>query len=155
MTEDLVYAGFWVRFCAVFVDWVIILAMTLPLLFAVYGTGYLIESEPLVKGPTDLFLSLVFPAVFIIAFWVFKQATPGKMMMSTYIVDSRSGGRPSTSQFVGRYAAYLVSLIPLGLGFLWAVFGERKQAWHDKLAGTVVVRKKAPGPVRVSFEESS
>jgi uncharacterized RDD family membrane protein YckC len=31
-------------------------------------------------------------------------------------------------------------MLPLGLGFLWIAFDKRKQAWHDKLAGTVVIR---------------
>ena len=45
---------------------------------------------------------------------------------------------------VGRYLAYFVSTIPLALGLIWVAFDKRKQEWHDKLAGTVVIRTKKP-----------
>jgi len=35
-----------------------------------------------------------------------------------------------------------VSMIPLFLGMIWVAFDARKQGWHDKLAGTVVVRNR-------------
>jgi len=39
-----------------------------------------------------------------------------------------------------RYIGYFVSVIPFGLGFIWIAFDSKKQGFHDKLAGTVVVR---------------
>jgi uncharacterized RDD family membrane protein YckC len=63
------------------------------------------------------------------------------MILSLEIVDAKTGGKPSTGQFIGRYFAYFVSTVPLCIGFLWVAFDRRKQSWHDKLAGTVVVRK--------------
>jgi uncharacterized RDD family membrane protein YckC len=41
---------------------------------------------------------------------------------------------------IGRFFAYFVSIFPACLGFLWIAFDRRKQGWHDKIAGTVVVR---------------
>lgn len=52
------------------------------------------------------------------------------------IVDVKTGNAASTGQLIGRYLAYYVSLLPFGLGFIWVAFDERKQGWHDKLAGT-------------------
>jgi uncharacterized RDD family membrane protein YckC len=49
---------------------------------------------------------------------------------------------------IARYAGYLVSIIPLFLGFIWIAFDARKQGWHDKIADTVVV--KLPPPVEVN-----
>lgn len=63
------------------------------------------------------------------------------MAVSAKIVDAATGQAPTTAQFVGRYFAYFVSLLPLGLGYLWVAFDGKKQGWHDKLAGTVVVRE--------------
>jgi len=54
-------------------------------------------------------------------------------------VDAQTGATPSAKQLVGRYFAYLVSTLPLCLGLLWIAVDKRKQGWHDKLAGTVVV----------------
>jgi uncharacterized RDD family membrane protein YckC len=64
------------------------------------------------------------------------------MAISATIVDANTGKRPTTGQFIGRYLAYYVSMIPLFLGFFWIGIDARKQGWHDKLAGTVVVRPR-------------
>ena len=40
-----------------------------------------------------------------------------------------------------RLLCYLVSALPFYLGFLWAAFDRRKQGWHDKIAGTVVIQE--------------
>jgi len=58
---------------------------------------------------------------------------------------------PSLGQAIGRYLAYFVSALVLGLGFIWIAFDTRKQGWHDKLAGTVVVRARKQATERVSF----
>ena len=88
----------------------------------------------------------------MLAFWIYKGATPGKMVVSARIVDATDRGGPMTKgQAVLRYAGYFVSLLPLGLGYLWVAFDRRKQGWHDKIAGTVVVRGRRGGrapPVR-------
>ena len=75
----------------------------------------------------------------VILFWVYKSATPGKMMTGLRIIDARTGAKPTTTQFVLRYIGYYVSMIPLFLGILWVALDPKKQGWHDKIAGTVVV----------------
>jgi len=99
----------------------------------------------------DFFLSWILPAVAVILFWVAKQATPGKMAVSAKIVDAKTGNAASTGQLIGRYLAYYLSLVPFCLGFIWVAFDKRKQGWHDKLAGTVVVQKKNRNPKPVTF----
>jgi uncharacterized RDD family membrane protein YckC len=79
------------------------------------------------------------PAIAVIVFWKTRSATPGKMAISAKIVDAKTGGKPSTGQLVARYFAYLVSMLPLMLGFIWIGIDRRKQGFHDKIAGTVVV----------------
>jgi len=41
---------------------------------------------------------------------------------------------------VVRALGLLLSIVPLGLGFLWIAWDERRQGWHDKVAGTMVYR---------------
>jgi len=89
----------------------------------------------------------------IVAFWIYRSATPGKMAMNLIIVDAKTGGRPSTPQFVGRYFGYFVSVLPLMLGIIWVGFDKRQQGWHDKMAGTVVIRNRAKEKVRFEQEE--
>ncbi len=63
--------------------------------------------------------------------------------MAAEIVDAATGGKPSSRQLVLRYVGYYVSTVPLFLGLIWVGLDSRKQGWHDKLAGTVVVSKAA------------
>lgn len=145
------YAGFWARVGAALIDTVLVLMLTLPFLSMIYGSDYW-ASERLFQGPADILISWVLPAVAAIAFWVTRGATPGKMVISAQVVDARSGNKPTTGQAIGRYLAYYVSTIPLGLGLLWVGIDPRKQGWHDKLAGTVVIRRKGGMTQPVNFE---
>ena len=139
------YVGFWIRVVATLIDTVLLIAITAPLLIGLYGPAYF-RSDAIVQGPMDIVISWFLPAVLVIWFWRAKQATPGKMVFSARIVDATTGAPPSVRQSVGRYLGYLVSTIPFGLGLLWVAFDKRKQGWHDKLAGTVVVRARRANP---------
>jgi uncharacterized RDD family membrane protein YckC len=142
---ELEYVGFWPRLGATIIDSILVIVICYPLLTLIYGKQYW-SSTALVQGPADLLLNWVLPAIAVVVFWVYRQATPGKMAIKARIVDARTGGRPSTAQLVGRYFAYYLSAIPLMLGFLWIAFDARKQGWHDKLANTVVVRPRRNAP---------
>jgi len=131
-------AGFWIRFLATFIDSTLLSFIIYPVLISVYGISY-VSSPTLIKGPVDFIVSWILPVVAVIAFWRWRQATPGKMLIRARIVDARTLERPTTGQLIGRYFAYLLSMLPLCLGFLWIAFDPMKQAWHDKLAGTLVV----------------
>ncbi len=134
------YVGFWKRFVAFLIDSFILLVVTVPLLIAVYGTEYASRTQDRVlAGLWDFLIQLVLPATAVILFWRYRGATPGKMAISAKIVDARTGAAPSTGSLVVRYFAYLVSMLPLMLGFVWIGIDRRKQGFHDKIAGTVVV----------------
>ncbi|WP_126455215.1 RDD family protein [Sulfuriflexus mobilis] len=144
------YAGFWIRTGAAIIDTILVFFIIAPILTAIYGVDYWLD-ESFFKGTWDVLLNYLLPMVAVIVFWVYKSATPGKMATQLTIVDARTGGKPSTGQFIGRYLAYYVSIIPLMLGIIWVGIDKRKQGWHDKLAGTVVIRRTSPEPVK--FEE--
>lgn len=150
-TSDLEYAGFWVRTWAAIIDTFIIMLVVLPLLMWFYGTAYW-DGEGLVQGTADVLVSWVLPAVAVLAFWIARQATPGKMAIGASIVDARTGGKPEAWQMIVRYLGYYVSMMPFFLGILWVAFDSRKQGWHDKMAGTVVVRRKGGNSTAVKFE---
>ena len=151
---ELEYAGFWARVWAAAIDSVLVAVVVFPLLTWVYGGDYWLDPR-LVKGPLDFMLSWVLPALAVVLFWTYRQATPGKMAIAARIVDATTGRPPGTRQLVVRYLGYFVSTIPFGLGLLWVAFDPRKQGWHDKLAGTVVVRPRNRGPAPVSFQGSA
>jgi uncharacterized RDD family membrane protein YckC len=135
------YAGFWIRTGAAIIDTILTLIIILPILTAIYGEEYWrLASESMVIGFWDILFYYILPIIAVILFWVFKSATPGKMATRLRIVDAKTGDKPSTRQFIGRYLAYYVSIIPLCLGIIWIGIDKRKQGWHDKLAGTVVIK---------------
>ena len=151
--EELEYVGFWPRLGASLIDTALSIMIIYPILYALYGKEYF-ASEHLIAGTGDFIMTHVFPAIAVIVFWVYKSATPGKMAIKAKIVDAKTGLPPSKGQLIGRYFAYYVSTIPLCLGFLWIAWDPRKQGWHDKLAGTVVVRPKSERTKKVVFETS-
>jgi uncharacterized RDD family membrane protein YckC len=151
-TTELEYVGFWPRVWASIIDTIMIMVVTSPLAAIVYGRGYFsYDYGAAIRGPEDFFISFVLPAVAVILFWSAKHATPGKMAIGAKIVDARTGGSPSLSQHIIRYLGYFVSILPACLGLVWVAFDSRKQGWHDKLAGTVVVRPRHRGPEPVRF----
>lgn len=135
------FGGFWMRFAASIIDsiWVMILIFALG--FMIYGSAYL-ESTDFVMGGADAFISYVLPFLITMVFWVYKAATPGKMVMGLKIVDAKTLEKASNGKLILRYVGYYVSLIGLGLGYLWVAWDKKKQGWHDKIAGTVVIKAK-------------
>ena len=110
--------------------------------FALDAMLVFVAAGPLVAA-TGLVGAVVFfviaPAIVAIFCWHRYGATPGKIAFSAKIVDANSGARPSLGRLTARYAAYLVSATPLFIGFAWIAIDRRKQAWHDKIAGTRVI----------------
>ena len=137
---ELVYVGFWSRVWAALIDGALFGVIVYPIMYSVYGKDYFATKAP-VHSPLDFLLTWVMPTIATIVFWAYRQATPGKMAIGARIVDAVTGEKPTTRQLVGRFFAYFVSTLGLLLGYVWVAFDPRKQGWHDKLAGTVVVRR--------------
>ncbi|HAF2129657.1 TPA: RDD family protein [Salmonella enterica] len=152
--EQLEYAGFWLRTGACLVDSLFFSLILLPVTIMFYGTDYF-WSDSFFRGPLDVIINGIVPAILTVILWYFFQATPGKMALRLRILDAESGHPASTGQYIGRYFGYFVSIIPVGLGLLWVAFDCRKQGWHDKLAGTVVVRELRMTPVKFRGRPSS
>jgi uncharacterized RDD family membrane protein YckC len=148
--DGLEYAGFWIRLAATVVDTILLFVITAPLLLWIYGANYWTDLR-FIHGPAEFLISYVAPAVATVLFWLRWQATPGKMLLSLRVVDAGTGNTLSVGQAATRYVCYILSALPLCLGFIWVAFDRRKQGWHDKIAQTVVVRAKDRGPERVQF----
>jgi uncharacterized RDD family membrane protein YckC len=72
-------------------------------------------------------------------FWVRSGQTVGLLTWKLRLV-STNGANITWSQALQRFATASISLICLGLGFLWILFDRDKLAWHDRFSGTLVVR---------------
>jgi uncharacterized RDD family membrane protein YckC len=160
VSAPLPYAGFWIRFAAHLID-NLILGIPLgivfvALIFMFARTGVIMRMNPPVD-PSEaaarfapMFLMIFFPAVFLslIVAWLYyaglessaRQATFGKSVMSLRVTNAE-GRRLSFGHATGRYFAKIVSgLIPFGIGYIMAGFTAKKQALHDLIAGTLVMR---------------
>ena len=133
------YVGLGDRLIAFVMDWLIFMVVVVPVLIAIYGRDYLVRSEDGFAGFWDFALQAMVPALAVILFWRKYGATPGKLAIYAKIVDARTGMPASTGRLIARYFGYLVSSLPLFLGFAWIAIDRRKQGWHDKIAGTMVV----------------
>lgn len=155
------YAGFWRRFGAVIID-LIILGIVSALIFSlVRGSSYPspeIESlilQALQRGdlqtamnistkasyttPLDVFVNYLLPFLAAVILWIKFLGTPGKLLLGCKIVDATTGNALSVKQATIRYFAYIVSILPFFLGFIWIAFSKRKQAFHDMIAHSVIV----------------
>ena len=147
------YVGFWARFLAMLIDSVWLTLILIPIVFLLFGQDFMSAAMMTSENSAEMaattgasaaggmLVQLLLPALLVVAFWVYKSATPGKMVVSAEIVDEKSLGKPSTGQLIVRYIGYYISSFIFGLGFLWIAFDKRKQGWHDKIAGTLVVRR--------------
>lgn len=141
--SEYVYAGFWLRLGASAADTAIMLAVMYPLLYIIYGDAYFnIYDTRFFKGIWDVIISVALPFVAVIWFWLEHKATPGKMMLKITVVDERTGKKLTLGQSVIRYLGYIVSAIPFFVGYIWIGFDSKKQGWHDKMAGSVVIKKQ-------------
>jgi uncharacterized RDD family membrane protein YckC len=113
-------AGFWIRMVALLID-LILVGVALNLL------------HPIVRG------TLIVLAIYGAIMWKMKGTTIGGIVCDLKVV--RVDGRPlDWWTAIVRALGCFLSLVVAGLGFIWIAFDREHQAWHDKIAGTIVVR---------------
>ena len=126
------YASFLVRFAAIIIDGIVVSIIS----SALSRVGSNNMSTSLVGSMPGLLVG----ATYYILLWTYWNGqTLGKKAMSIKVV--RTDGKPVDLQTsLLRYIGYIVSGIFFCLGFIWVLFDERKQGWHDKIAHTLVVK---------------
>lgn len=159
MNSHIPYVGFWRRVFAMSIDWFILSTIAVFL----FITGVAALNLSWIQGglpwPEDIFESV---STFMVLYWLalvcmncfyftyfhgVAGQTPGKMLFRIRVV--RLDGVPMTPGIAFlRWAGYHLSSIFL-LGFLWVAVDPRKQGWHDKIAGTVVIGERRESPQMV------
>ena len=129
-TPDVRFAGFGERFVAYVID-------TVFLTFVLVVLGLFVTRGTL----TALVALMSVGVIYTIGFWMLVGATPGKLLMNLEVVRT-DGGEIGIMTGVLRYIGYTISSIPVGLGFLWIIWDGKKQALHDKIASTVVIKRR-------------
>jgi uncharacterized RDD family membrane protein YckC len=138
--DTLPRAGFWIRTGALLLDLILVGVVVMFLgsllhnffqLFPGYANG-----RHHSDGPQGLLLGL---AVYGALMWKSKGTTIGGIICGLKVV--RTDGRPiDWPTAVVRALSCFLSLMVVGLGFFWVVIDDVKLSWHDKIAGTAVVR---------------
>jgi|WetSurMetagenome_2_1015567.scaffolds.fasta_scaffold10496_7 uncharacterized RDD family membrane protein YckC len=128
ISTTITYAGFWKRFAAYLIDYLIIAAVSSILLIATYGAA---------------------AVVMVFAGWLYyalmesskSQGTVGKIALGIKVTNM-SGGRISFANATGRYFAKIIAVLILLIGYIMIAFTEKKQGLHDIIAGTLVINKE-------------
>jgi uncharacterized RDD family membrane protein YckC len=120
-------AGFWVRMGALLLD-VVLVGFAMSLLHP-FGDFH-----------------IVVLAIYGAVMWKLRGTTVGGIVFDLHVV--RMDGRPlDWETAIVRALGCFLSLAVVFLGFIWIAFDDNHQAWHDKIAGTVVVRAKRGTPL--------
>jgi uncharacterized RDD family membrane protein YckC len=133
-SEPTNYAGFWIRFGAAFIDGLITGAAGVIILFA---TGGSFENQNPLNNLINIIIGWLYAAAMESSD---RQATLGKMAVGIKVTDM-NGERISFGKATGRHFAKIISAIILLIGYIMAAFDSKKQALHDKMAGTLVLNK--------------
>ncbi|EIQ01711.1 putative membrane protein [Opitutaceae bacterium TAV1] len=142
---DVRYAGFWIRFVALFIDGICLLPATIVLVF-VFGMVFPFLAGP--ESPGAIILSqMAINAVSVVIaicyelFFIRKfDATPGKLAVGIRLLRA-DGSKLSVGRIIGRYFAKMVSGIILCIGYILAAFDSEKRALHDHMCDTRVTYK--------------
>jgi uncharacterized RDD family membrane protein YckC/cytoskeletal protein CcmA (bactofilin family) len=113
-------AGFWIRMVALLIDMILV--------------GSIVS---VIAGSDHLILAML--AAYGAVLWKMKGATIGGIIFGIKVVRLDSQPVDWVTAIVRALGCFL-SLFAIGIGFFWIAFDREKQAWHDKIAGTVVVR---------------
>lgn len=142
--KEFSYASFWNRLWATIIDiFVIFVIAIVPLFFIwiimTFFAIYLFDVSYL--GILKYFNYIAYISI-TLYLWHKKQTTIGKKCFDLKIVDAKTYGKPTFKQYIIRLVGYVISFLPLGLGFFWALVDKKNQTLHDKLANTLVIGKR-------------
>jgi len=146
--EELPYAGFWLRVCAAVIDGIIVSLGQLPIQFALGVSAF--QHHHGGAPIAQLFNNLSS----ILIYWLYEslqesskyQATLGKRVMNIVVTDEL--GQPlNFARATGRHFGKFLSAMICMVGYMMAGWTEKKQALHDMIAHTLVVKKPLDGSI--------
>jgi uncharacterized RDD family membrane protein YckC len=148
-TASTTYGGFWVRVIAFILD-AIILGVITGALSPIFGQP-IFETETITAGGNQVTinytsggaLSGLLGLLYFVGFWSLRGQTPGQIPFRMRVVRASDGAKPDWVVSLLRYVGLIISFAVILLGVIWVAFDGRKQGWHDKIAGTLVIRDPA------------
>jgi uncharacterized RDD family membrane protein YckC len=119
-------AGWWMRFLGYSIDYIVVAAVAV--VFFMIG-GY---------------AAWIGAGIVVLYFWVANSLgrSIGKLALGLRIVTTKDGTAPGLVRGLVRTIGYYVSSLFFGFGFVSATWDKNRQAWHDKMAGTIVIKTR-------------
>jgi uncharacterized RDD family membrane protein YckC len=151
------YAGFWLRFVAYVIDALIlgVAGFALGVVFGLAAAGIdaATGSSSSTRGTASSLASLLSWGIGVVGGWLYyslqessaRQATIGKAAIGIRVTDLE-GRRISFGRATARYFSKILSGLICAIGYIMAGFTDRKQALHDLIASTLVVRTRPEYP---------
>ncbi len=153
------FAGFWIRFLSAWIDTAVLIVPLGLIVYILSGGDWLdfssvsesmamaqnghmvaaLQSMPKASMQWESLFELMIAGVTIFFWKRWSGATPGKKLLGIHVVDAKTLREINNKQAIIRYIGYIISTIPLAVGFLMVGFRKDKRALHDLLAETVVI----------------
>ncbi len=148
---DMEYAGFWKRFIAAIIDFIILIAGSFAMIMiylSVWVAGGTVDLAELDDPALSSVMESVLNLLGLIIHWAYfagmesspTQGTLGKMVLGIKVTDLE-GHRISFNRGTGRYFGKIISTLLLLVGFIMIAFTQKKQGLHDIIAHCLVVKK--------------
>jgi uncharacterized RDD family membrane protein YckC len=138
------FAGFWRRLAAFIIDAIILSVISSALFpFKWFGWADLLNGNWYwvifsILAVSNMVNVLIYVAYYA-GFLTWSGQTPGKILLNIKIIRT-NGSNITMGYSLLRCLGYIISIIMLGIGFLWIAFDPHKQGIHDKIADTYVVK---------------
>jgi uncharacterized RDD family membrane protein YckC len=129
--HDIKYAGFWTRISAGIIDGL------------VYMPFELIRLKYVPHNRNVILAGYILIGIYCIFFWKRYSATPGMMLLRIKLI-AKEGTHLTVGKAILRYIGLQISSFTI-IGGLWMLWDKHKQMWHDKLAGTYVIKREKMG----------
>jgi len=162
MKEQPIYAGFWIRLIASFLD-TLFLALPLGVLIyfisggqwfdftqyqqnlqmAMSGNPHALDHQPHTSFSWELIFEFSVLIVTVLFWDKWRGATPGKKFVHIKVVDAKTFKDITNKQAITRSLGYIPSTLLFGIGFFMVAFRKDKRALHDLLASTAVIYEES------------
>jgi uncharacterized RDD family membrane protein YckC len=125
-------AGFWIRFVALLVDGIILGIVTAIINIA-------LNLNVTNRGELQTLLGILYYTYFWSSSSPWPGQTIGNKLLNIRVIKTDGSDLSLTTAFI-RYVGLIISILVIFIGVIWAAFDPNKQGWHDKIAGTYVIK---------------
>jgi len=125
-------AGFWIRVLAFIIDSVILAVINLIV-------AAILSSSTTGRTGIQTLLGIIYFSYFWSGSSLWPGQTVGDKLLNLRVVKT-DGSDISVVQAFIRYVGLVISFLVIFIGVIWVAFDPNKQGWHDKIAGTYVIK---------------